>query len=71
MINEGNVIKPSDGMVLTNGDIYATLSIRLGDGDNEDNYTEITLEEYDEILQAQMEEELMIIGVGSENLLGY
>lgn len=61
MINEGNVIKPSDGMVLTNGDIYATLAIRLGDGDNADNYHEITKDEYKEILQKQMEEEMAMM----------
>ena len=40
------VITSSEGMMLTNGEIYAC-SVRLGDWDSADNWHEITKEEYE------------------------
>ena len=45
MSNE-RVITASEGMMLTNGEIYAS-SVRLGDWDSEENWHEITKEEYE------------------------
>lgn len=46
MTIEGNIITASDGMVLTNGENYATV-VRLGDWDKPENWHEITKEEYE------------------------
>ena len=54
MTIEGNIITASEGMVLTNGENYATV-VRLGDWDSVENWHEITYAEYENILQAQME----------------
>lgn len=43
-------IKASEGMVLTNGVLYAT-EIDLGDWDSADNYHEIAIEEYERIME--------------------
>lgn len=51
MTIEGNIITASEGMVLTNGENFATV-VRLGDWDSADNWHEVTKEEYD----AKMEE---------------
>ncbi len=40
------LIKASEGMMLTNGTVYA-LEVDLGDWDSADNWQEITLEEYE------------------------
>ncbi|MBP3580641.1 MAG: hypothetical protein J6K12_05270 [Clostridia bacterium] len=53
MSNE-RVITASEGKMLTNGEIYAS-SVRLGDWDSEDNWHEITKEEY-EAKMAEMAE---------------
>lgn len=45
MSNE-RVITASEGMMLTNGEIYAS-SVRLGDWDIPENWHEITMEEYE------------------------
>jgi hypothetical protein len=42
----------SDGMVLTNGDVFAK-EVFLGSGDSADNWHEITDAEYAEILKAE------------------
>ena len=55
MTNE-RVIKASDGMMLTNGEVFAS-SVRLGDWDSADNWHEVTMEEYENILQEQLREE--------------
>ena len=55
MIINDKIIIADDGMMLTNGEIYAK-TIRLGDWDKAENYHEITYAEYEEILQAQIEE---------------
>ena len=46
------VIKASKGRILTDGTIYAT-EIRLGDWDEKGNYHEITVEEYEKIMEAE------------------
>ena len=46
MTIEGNIITASEGMVLTNGENFATV-VRLGDWDSADNWHEVTKEEYD------------------------
>ena len=48
-------IKPSEGMILTNGETYSK-DIYLGTKDSIDNWHEITEEEYQEI-QKSIEEE--------------
>ncbi len=48
------IIKASDGMVLTNGTIYAK-EIRLGDWDDKSNYLEITYEEYENLTKTEAE----------------
>ena len=45
MTNE-RVIVASEGMMLTNGNIYAS-SVRLGDWDSPDNWHEVSREEYE------------------------
>ncbi len=56
MLNE-RVITASEGMMLTNGEIYAS-SVRLGDWDSHDNWHEVPKEEY-EAKMAQSEAEVM------------
>ena len=56
MSNE-RVITASEGMMLTNGEIYAS-SVRLGDWDSPDNWHEVPKEEY-EAKMAQSEAEVM------------
>jgi hypothetical protein len=51
MSNE-RVITASEGMMLTNGEIYAS-SVRLGDWDSADNWHEVSKEEY-EMKMAEM-----------------
>ena len=46
MTIEGNIITASEGMVLTNGENYATV-VRLGDWDSPDNWHEVSKEEYE------------------------
>ena len=53
MSNE-RVITASEGKMLTNGEIYAS-SVRLGDWDSEENWHEVTVEEYEAILAEQAE----------------
>ena len=43
-----------EGMILTNGENYGT-TVSLAEGETGDNYTEITKEEYDELMKAQEE----------------
>ena len=45
------VLTASEGMLLTDGTIYVK-RIELGDWDSAENYTEISVEEYEKILQA-------------------
>lgn len=51
------ILKASEGMVLTDGKEYGT-TIYLGKGRNEEEFHEITHKEYDEIVNADMPEEL-------------
>lgn len=53
MTNE-RVIVASEGMMLTNGIVYAS-SVRLGDWDSADNWHEVSMEEY-ETKMAEQEE---------------
>lgn len=46
MTIEGNIITASEGMVLTNGENFATV-VRLGDWDSADNWHEVSKEEYE------------------------
>lgn len=55
MINDRN-IKASEGMMLTNGNTYA-VEVDLGNGDSPDNWHEITIEEYNAILEKEVEDE--------------
>ena len=48
MTNE-RVIVASEGMMLTNGEIYAS-SVRLGDWDSPDNWHEVTVAEYEAVM---------------------
>lgn len=54
MTIEGNIITASEGMVLTNGENYATVA-RLGDWDSADNWHEVPVAEY-EAKMAEQEE---------------
>ena len=49
-------ITPSEGMVLTNGKVYAPNGVHVGKNDSVDNWYEITIKEYEEILKAQEED---------------
>lgn len=51
------ILKAREGMVLTDGKEYGT-TIYLGEGRNEEEFHEITHKEYDEIVNADMPEEL-------------
>lgn len=54
-------LTPSEGMVLTNGEAYST-EVYLGKNDSADNWHEITVEEYEKVLEKEMEENRMIEG---------
>ena len=51
-------LKADKGMVLTNGEAYSSVggSVYLGVNDNADNWHEITLAEYEEILKENEEQ---------------
>lgn len=51
------VIEADEGMMLTDGNIYAS-SVRLGDWDSPDNWHEVTVEEC-EAKMAEMESEVL------------
>lgn len=51
------VLTASDGMLLTNGEIYAK-RLELGDWDSPNNYYEIAEEEYNNILENQIETQI-------------
>lgn len=54
-------LTPSEGMVLTNGETYST-EVYLGKNDSADNWHEITVEEYEKVLEKEREENRMIEG---------
>lgn len=45
-------IKASEGMILTDGTVYAK-EIRLGNWDSAENYREITQEEFEKLTEAE------------------
>ena len=45
-------ITPSEGMVLTNGETYSLDFVHVGKNDSIDNWHEITMEEYEKIMEA-------------------
>lgn len=49
----------SDGMMLTNGETYG-IEIYIGSGDCQDNWREITKDEFEEILEKQIEQPMPI-----------
>jgi hypothetical protein len=51
-----NKIKADEGKMLTNGNAYGKI-VELGIGDNSDNWHEITEEEYNAILEKEVEDE--------------
>lgn len=53
-MEELRVLKADEGYILTNGEIYSTM-IYLGIYDSPDNYYQITLEEYQAIIDQQEE----------------
>jgi hypothetical protein len=52
------VLTANEGMILTNGEIYAK-RIELGDWDNAENYREITEEEYNALMTEEGGENLV------------
>lgn len=50
------ILTASKGMVLTNGNTYCS-RVRLGAADTPDNWHEITIEEYREILKIEEEQQ--------------
>lgn len=48
-------IKATEGYILTNGEIYGTI-IYLADGVDESSFYQITVEEYEAKMKAEMEE---------------
>lgn len=54
-------LEPSQGMKLTNGIDVAENEVYLGDGDNADNWYEITNEEYEKILEQEIGGELDVL----------
>lgn len=49
-------LKPSEGMVLTDGVVYSESGFLISSNDKVENYYEITAEEYKEILRLKEEE---------------
>lgn len=47
---ERKVIEASEGMILTDGEIYG-IKIYLADGENESKFYEITKEEYEKLTE--------------------
>ena len=54
------IIKANEGMILTNGTVYAK-EVRLGDWDDRCNYHEITQEEYEKVMEAELIENAEIL----------
>lgn len=52
-------IKSRDGYILTNGEIYGT-EIYLATGVNKEDFKEITMDEYQKILEKEFENALLM-----------
>ena len=57
-MSKRKVIHANDGMILTNGEVYGA-TIYLAEGVSAKNFHEITLAEYEAILDAENEENQM------------
>jgi hypothetical protein len=56
IIEKDNILRASEGYVLTNGEVYCP-SVGLGRADKIENWHEITEEEYNAIVEQVKEEE--------------
>lgn len=64
------ILKASDGMILTDGKEYGSI-IHIGQGRKEEEFYEITKEEYDEMLRANMPEDIPYVeDNNSEEVIG-
>ena len=52
---ERKILRASEGMMLTNGDVYGT-EIYLGENTDENSFKEIPFEEYKKLTMAEMPE---------------
>lgn len=59
---ERNILKATEGHILTNGTVYGT-EIWLAEGTSKDDFYEITIEEYESILAKQETSELFTGGI--------
>ena len=56
-MNERKILKASEGHILTNGTVYGT-EIWLAEGVSGDDFYEITLEEYEAIINSEEANEM-------------
>lgn len=60
------ILKANEGMILTDGKEYGSI-IHLGEGRNPEEFHEIAQEEYNEIVNANMPEELREEEISNED----